>query len=73
VIRSVRSEDVGHFHVNDANLYGPGMGNTDYAPIATAVRDIGWDAWLSVEVFKYDPDPETIARKSMEHPRMHFG
>ena len=72
IIRSVRAEDVGHFHVNDANLYGPGMGNVDYGPIAEAVRDIGWDNWLSVEVFKYDPDPETIARKSIEYLRSYF-
>ena len=70
VIRSVRSEDIGHFHVNDPNLYGPGMGNVDYGPIAKALKDIGWDKWLSVEVFKYDPDPETIARKSIEYLKL---
>jgi sugar phosphate isomerase/epimerase len=72
IIRSVKAEDIGHFHVNDPNLYGPGMGNLDYAPIAEAIRDIGWDKWLSVEVFKYDPDPETIARKSIEYLRSYF-
>ena len=69
IIRSVKAEDVGHFHVNDANLYGPGMGQVDYAPIAEAINEIGWDKWLSVEVFKYDPDPETIAKKSIEYLR----
>ena len=69
VIRSVKVEDIGHFHVNDPNLYGPGMGEVDYAPIAEAVRDIGYDKWLSVEVFKYDPDPETIAKKSIDYLR----
>jgi sugar phosphate isomerase/epimerase len=69
IIRSVKAEDIGHFHVNDANLYGPGMGEVDYAPIAEAIDEIGWDKWLSVEVFKYDPDPETIARKSIEYLR----
>ena len=66
IIRSVKTKDVGHFHVNDPNLYGPGMGDVDYAPIAQAVRDLGYNKWLSVEPFKYDPDPETVAKKSME-------
>lgn len=69
IIRSVKVEDVGHFHVNDPNLYGPGMGEVDYAPIVEAIRDIGYDRWLSVEPFKYDPNPETVARKSMEYLR----
>ncbi len=72
IIRSVTVADIGHFHVNDANLYGPGMGDVDYGPIAEAIKDVGWDKWLSVEVFKYDPDPETIARKSIEYLRSYF-
>jgi sugar phosphate isomerase/epimerase len=72
IIRSVKAEDIGHFHVNDSNLYGPGMGDVDYAPIAEAIKNVGWDKWLSVEVFKYDPDPETIARKSIEYLKSYF-
>ncbi len=65
IIRATAVEDIGHFHVSDPNLYGPGMGAVDYAPIAEAIKGIGWDKWLSVEVFKYDPDPVTIAGESI--------
>ncbi|MBN1805032.1 MAG: sugar phosphate isomerase/epimerase [Sedimentisphaerales bacterium] len=72
IIRSVKAGDIGHFHVNDSNLYGPGMGEVDYAPIAEAIKEVGWNKWLSVEVFKYDPDPETIAHKSIEYLKSFF-
>jgi len=61
-----------HFHANDKNLRGPGFGDIDFVPIARALKDSGYSDYVSVEVFNYEPNAETIARESLAYLRHTF-
>jgi sugar phosphate isomerase/epimerase len=61
-----------HFHANDRNLKGPGFGETDFRPIAGALKEVGYEGWVSVEVFKFEEGAEAIASRSLDCLRRSF-
>lgn len=61
-----------HVHANDANKLGPGMGDTDFTPLARALKEINYDGFVSVEVFDFSPGAERIARECFDYLRKVF-
>ncbi len=66
IIRESANE-FAYFHANDENLKGPGFGEVDFKPIATALKEVNYTGVVSVEVFKFEEGPEAIATQSLRY------
>ena len=65
LIRALDSRMLRHVHVNDASGRGPGFGKTKFAPILKTLVKNGYKGYISVEVFEFNLDPQTIASRSI--------
>lgn len=71
IIRESRGQ-FAYVHANDKNLKGPGFGVVDFVPIAAALKEVGYNGMVSVEVFNFDEGPEAIAAQSLAYLRRVF-
>ncbi len=55
-------------HLGDNNRLPPGQGLIDFAAILRTLREIGYDGWLSAELFP-KPDPDTAAQQTAQTMR----
>ena len=62
---ALKTGKIRHVHINDPNGRGPGFGELEFSPPLKVLSDSGFDAYLSIEVFHFDPDPRTIAARSI--------
>ena len=63
-----------HLHIQDDNRKAPGMGSCDFSELITAVAEIDWDRYLSIETFisKDKSEAEEIARLGIEFLKKNF-
>ena len=64
-------DKVGHVHFADTNRRAIGGGHLEVAPIAKALRDIGYGGFISAEVLPL-PDGDTAAKQTIESFRKFF-
>lgn len=63
------SRRIRHVHLNELDGRYPGAGNFDFGAVLATLRHLGYQGWLSVEVFDFKPSGETVARLASEHIR----
>lgn len=62
---------IGHVHFVDSNRRPAGMGHLDFAPVAAALRGIGYRGYASAEAFAL-PDPDAAAKQTIQVFTNHF-
>lgn len=67
------SEYIGHFHLADIassrvhNHLIPGRGSIDFRPVFDAMDDIGYDGFVTVELYPYQDDPVKAASEAYDY------
>jgi sugar phosphate isomerase/epimerase len=61
--------NLAHVQLNDRNRRGPGQGEDRFGPILAALSRQGYDGWIAMEPFDYQPDGPGCAAHSIGYVR----
>ena len=67
------SDHIGHFHIEDIAVNRvhehliPGRGAIDFKSVLGAIDGIGYDGFVTVELYPYQDDPVSAAREAFEY------
>ena len=59
-------EIIKHVHINEWDGGPPGTGKSDYAPSFRTLREIGFDGWVSMEIFSEPENPALLITDALE-------
>jgi sugar phosphate isomerase/epimerase len=73
IANALRTYDrhIGHVHFVDSNRRPAGCGHMDYAPIAAALKEIGYNRYASAEAFPW-PDSDGAAKATIDAFNQHL-
>src|SRR5581483_3152201 len=60
-------ELIRHIHVNEMDGRRPGTGNYDFRSLFRTLDRLGYQHWISLEIFDFQPDPDTVAIESLKY------
>ncbi|MGD8520840.1 MAG: sugar phosphate isomerase/epimerase family protein [Desulfobacterales bacterium] len=63
--KALQTGNIKHVHINDPNGRGPGFGDLQFGSLLKVLRDGNYAGYISVEVFDFKPDPQTVASRSL--------
>ena len=60
---------LGYVHLSDVDRLAPGQGRGDFVGVIDALKEIGYDGWLSMEIGfnRRDVEPDKIARDAYNY------
>lgn len=69
------SELLIHTHFADHGRAAPGDGGAEFGPVASALKDVGYEGYIAMEIGfnRRDIDPDVLADRSLRHMKALFG